>query len=98
MKKHGGKQGQGKGNRGKYVNNFSMGDLKRDSTPLKNKALAGSKIHSELMKKNEPVGQDNPDRYEGERRNGVVVFEGEQQNKIPLILARLRKRADCSKF
>jgi hypothetical protein len=33
-----------------------MGDLKRDSTPLKNKALTGSKIHSELMKKNEPVG------------------------------------------
>jgi hypothetical protein len=78
-----------------------MGDLKRDSTPLKNKALAGSKIHGELMKKNEPVGQDNPDRYKGERRNGVVVFEGEQQNKIPLIMVatygkNLRLlRADC---
>jgi hypothetical protein len=68
------------------MDNLSMGELIGDCTPLKNKALAGSKIQIELMKKNETVGQDNPDGYKRERRNGVVVFDRKKQNGIPLVM------------
>ena len=63
-----------------------MGELIGDGSPLINKSLGGGKIQSELMEKNETVGQDNPDGYKGERRNGVVVFERKKQNEIPLVM------------
>lgn len=80
VEEHRGKKSQGKGDGRNYLYNLSTGDLVWDGPPLKDEALTCGKIQSDLMVKNKPVGQDNSDGNEGERRNGVIVFYREKHS------------------
>lgn len=86
VEEHRGKKSQRKWNGRNCLNNLSTDDLVWDGPPLKNEALTCGKIQSDLMVKNKPVGQDNSDGNEGERRNGVIVFYREKHGWIPLAL------------
>jgi hypothetical protein len=61
MEEHGGKESQRKGNQRGSMEHLSMGDLIGNGPPLKDEALTFSKIQRDLVEKNKPIGQYNPD-------------------------------------
>ena len=52
-----------------------MDDLIRDRPPLEDKPLAGWEVERQLMVKDKAVGQNQPNRHEGKRVRGIVIFE-----------------------
>jgi hypothetical protein len=80
MEEHGRKNGEGQRHRREFVEDLSSHDLIRDRAPFKNEVLTFDDIQRNLMKKNQAIGQDEPDGNQGEGRSRVIVLEGKKQS------------------
>jgi len=85
MEEHGRKKGQEGRKQTFPVKNLPVDDLIRDRPPLEDKLLCGWEAERQLMVKDEAIGQNQCDRYEGKRVRGIIIFERQKQRRFPCL-------------